>query len=127
MEAFADVLAVGGRSNSPGRSAEVATAVLADPGRVRELLDCAYDEDARVRMRAMDVLEKVGRQDPAVVEPLVEEMLPRLTGSEQASVQWHLAQLLRVVRLTGAQQQTSLPWLRSRVATPDADWIARSR
>ena len=51
-EPFADVLRVGGGSNALGRAGEVVDAVLRDPGRLRELLDCVGDDDAWVRMRA---------------------------------------------------------------------------
>lgn len=124
MESFAEVLQVGGRSNSLGRTGEVVEAVLAEPSRVRELLDCAYADDAWVRMRAVDGLEKVCRHDPALVEPLVPELLDRLTASEQASVQWHLAQVLGQVRLAPGDRDRAVAWLLARVATTDVDWIA---
>ncbi|ROR90349.1 hypothetical protein [Nocardioides aurantiacus] len=120
---FSQVLQVGGRSNSLGRTAEVVDAVVAEPVRLRELLDCVHDQDAWVRMRAVDAVEKVCRVDPGRVAPYVEELLTTWTTSDQASVQWHLAQVLRQVRLTPAQQERAIAWLAARVVTTDADWI----
>jgi len=122
-EPFAEVLRVGGRSNALGRTAEVVDAVLADPARLRELLDRVHDDDAWVRMRAVDAVEKVCRADPGRLDPHVEELLTTWTTSDQASVQWHLAQLLRQVPLTRAQQERAVAWLEARVATTEVDWI----
>ena len=122
-EAFADLLRVGGRSNALGRAGEVVDAVLHHPRRLRELLDCVRDDDAWVRMRAVDSVEKVCRADPDRLQPHVEELLTTWTTSGQASVQWHLAQVLAQVRLTPEQQQRAVVWLRERVATTEVDWI----
>lgn len=120
---LADLLQVGGRSNSLGRTAEVVDVVVADPARMRELLDCVQDEDAWVRMRAVDAVEKVCRVDPGRVAAYVEELLTTWTTSDQASVQWHLAQVLRQVELSPEQQERAIAWLVARVATTDVDWI----
>lgn len=123
MEAFADVLRAGGPTNALGRTGEVVEAVLAAPDRLRELLDCVLDEDAWVRMRAVDAVEKVCRADPARLQPYVEELLGTWTLSPQASVQWHLAQVMSQVRLTHDQQSRAVRWLVDRVSTTDVDWI----
>lgn len=123
MDAFAELLQVGGRSNSLGRAAEVVDAVVADPARLRELLDCVHDEDAWVRMRAVDAVEKVCRVDPSLLDPFVDELLTTWTTRDQASVQWHLAQVLRQVSLSGEQHDRAVSWLVARVATTHVDWI----
>ena len=122
-EPFAELLLVGGRSNSLGRSAEVVDSVLADPPRLRELLDCVHHDDAWVRMRAADAVEKVVGADPRRLRPHVEELLTTWTRSDQASVQWHLAQVLRQVDLTDDQRRRAVAWLAEQVATVEVDWI----
>ena len=123
MERFEDVLAVGGRSNSLGRAGEVLEAVRADPSRTEELFACIAAEDPWVRMRAVDTFEKLVREDPSRGRPWVGRVLGELTRSEQPSVQWHVAQLLDLVELTGAERRTALSWLEERVATTEVDWI----
>lgn len=117
------MLAVGGRTNSLGRTAEVVRAVLADRSRLEELYDCLFEQDAWLRMRAADALEKVCREHPDWLEPFVDRWARDLGASRQASLQWHLAQVYRQVRLTAAQRAVAAAWLEQLVATADVDWI----
>lgn len=123
MEAFEDVLAVGGKSNSLGRAAEVIESVQADPSRLDELFDCISADDAWVRMRAVDSFEKLVREKPVRIRPYLGRIFDDLTKSSQPSVQWHLAQLFSEVELTDAQQRAAIEWLESKIKTTDVDWI----
>ena len=123
MEPFVDILAVGGKANSLGRSAEVLEAVLSDRTRLAELYDCLFADDAWVRMRAADCLEKVCRQHPEWVEPYVDRIFDELASSTQPSIQWHLAQVFAQVKLTPAQRKKAIEWLKSTLAVPTVDWI----
>ncbi|WP_377644711.1 hypothetical protein [Oryzobacter terrae] len=127
MERFEDVLAVGGRSNSLGRAAEVLDVVRADPSRTDELFACISAEDPWVRMRAVDTFEKLVREDPERGRPYTERVVSDLTRSPQASVQWHVAQLVDLLELTGAQRTGAITWLRERLATTDVDWIVAAQ
>ncbi len=57
------------------RNSAVIDAVLADPARVEELFACVVDDDAHVRMRAADAVEKAGRAQPSIVAPLTDRIL----------------------------------------------------
>lgn len=127
MEPFAEVLRAGGHTNSLGRSAEVLDAVRADGSRLEELFACIADDDAWVRMRAVDGFEKLVREDPSRGGPYVGRVLDELTRSDQASVQWHVAQLLDLLALTDAERARGIAWLRARVATTDVDWIVAAQ
>lgn len=127
MEPFAEVLAVGGRTNSLGRAAEVLDVVRADPIRTDELFACIADDDPWVRMRAVDTFEKLVREDPARAAPFVERIVGDLTRSTQPSVQWHVAQLFDLVDLTATQEDAAARWLEERVATTDVDWIVAAQ
>lgn len=122
-EKFADILQAGEHRNSLGRAQEVIETVLANPSRLDELVDCIYDADAWVRMRAIDSFEKIIRQHRDWVRPYVPRIFSELTQSSQASVQWHLAQLFVYITLTHKQQIQAMNWLKARLATTDVDWI----
>ena len=123
MEAFADVLAEGGRSNSLRRAGEVVDAVLADHERLDELWACIGHDGAYVRMRAIDSFEKVVNEQPAWADPYVPRIVDGLSASRQPSIQWHVAQLFPQVRLDDDQRERAIAWLLARLTTTDVDWI----
>jgi hypothetical protein len=122
-EAFADVLAVGGKTNSLGRAHEVIEAVLGDKALLKELYKCLSHEDVWVRMRAADSLEKVCRIHPDWLEPYVDRLSKDIASSGQASLQWHLAQIYREVSLTAEQKCLAISWLRGLLSSVQVDWI----
>jgi hypothetical protein len=123
VESFEEILRSGGRTNSLGRAGEVVTTVLSSPARLDELYDCVSADDAWVRMRAIDSLEKICRTRPEWIRPHVPDVLARLAHSDQPSIQWHVAQILAEVPLTEEQHVTAVAWLSSRLATTEVDWI----
>lgn len=122
-ETFADILMVGGKSNSLGRANEVLQLVLEDKSRLQELYDCLFEEDAWVRMRAADALEKVCRKHPDWLVPYIDRLQTELGDSTQPSVQWHLAQIYRQVALSEKQKTFAIDWLRRLLSTSEVDWI----
>jgi hypothetical protein len=122
-EPFAQMLAVGGRSNSLGRVDEVIALVLADRARLDEVYGCLFEADPWIRMRAADALEKVCRERPDWLVPYVDRFLGQLGGSGQPSIQWHLAQIYRQVPLTPGQKAAATAWLEGLLSTTDVDWI----
>lgn len=122
-ETFSEILTVGGKSNSLGRAEEVIDIVLHDKSRLEELYQCVFDEDAWVRMRAADSLEKVCRVYSSWLEPYIQRFEKELASSNQPSIQWHLAQMYAQVRLTDSQQTFAIKWLKKLVSTIEVDWI----
>lgn len=122
-ETFVDMLAVGGKTNSLGRAAEVVDAVLNDKSRLDELYNCVFHDDAWVRMRAIDSLEKVCRIRPDWIEPYIDKFQKDLATSTQASIQWHLAEIFGEIRLTPDQKRFAVNWLAQLLSTVDIDWI----
>ena len=122
-ENFAQMLAVGGKSNSLGRVNEVIALVLRDRPRLDELYTCLFNEDAWIRMRAADALEKICRQHPDWLLPYIDKFLAELAASTQPSIQWHLAQIYRQVALTSQQKRLVMQWLAQVLSTKDVDWI----
>jgi len=123
QEPFADILKVGGKSNSLGRSQEVIESVLADHDRLDELYACLFMPDGWARMRAADAIEKVCRVNPAWIEQYTDRILTDLSTSRQPSIQWHLAQIYRQIDLTLQQRQSVILWLENLLSTVDVDWI----
>lgn len=123
-ENFATMLVVGGKSNSLGRVNEVIEAVFADKSQLDELYACLFDEDAWVRMRAADAIEKICRQHPDWLQPYIDRFSVELHASDQPSIQWHLAQIYREVSLTNEQKATAIAWLEQLLSTKETDWIA---
>jgi len=122
-EKFTEMLAIGGKSNSLGKAHEVVELVLHNKSRLDELYSCLFDEDAWIRMRAADALEKVCRQHPDWLVPYVDKFQNELAASTQPSIQWHLAQMYAQLDLTNKQKQFAIRWLKELLSTKDVDWI----
>lgn len=123
MESFAEMLAAGGKSNSLGRAGEVVEKVLHDNSRLDELYNCLFDDDAWVRMRAADSLEKVCRARPDWLLAYIDRFSTEVATSTQPSIQWHLAQMYAEVTLTASQKRFAISWLKRLLSSSQTDWI----
>lgn len=123
---FATMLAEGGKKNTLGRAEEVVGIVLADHARLDELYRCLFEDDAWLRMRAIDALEKVCRAHPEWLEPYVERLLSEVAAIDQASIHWHLAEIFRKVELTRDQRERAIALMKRNIASNSADWIVAS-
>lgn len=122
-ENFTEMLAVGGKSNSLGRVNEVINQVLHNQSRLNELYDCLFNDDAWIRMRAADALEKVCRKHPDWLQPYIDRSFNELIASSQPSIQWHLAQIYKQVSLTNDQKWIAIRWLKKLLSSKEVDWI----
>jgi len=122
-EAFIEVLKDGGKSNSLGRSEEVLAEVLQNNNRLPELYDCISADDAWVRMRAIDTLEKILRIHPEWSKPFLDDIFTNLLVVDQPSIQWHLAQIFREVNLSEGQKVKATDWLSDLLSSTSVDWI----
>lgn len=100
----------------------VVGAASGQPERLAELVECVFSEDVIVRMRASDALEKVCRARPGLVQPFVPRLLTEMSRIDQASVQWHLAQILTEVQLDERQRAEAIAILERNLDT-SGDWI----
>jgi len=117
------MLLVGGKANSLGRVNDVIEVVLADQSRLDELYKCLFEEDAWVRMRAADALEKICRVHPDWLLPYIDMLQADFASNTQASIQWHMAQIFAEVELTTKQKEFAIHWLQALLATETTDWI----
>ena len=120
---FSEILTDGGHANSLGRVDDVINAVLQDTSRLEELYGCLFHEDAWVRMRAADALEKICREHPDWIAPYIDRIQQELADSTQASIQWHIAQIYQQVELTDTQKKQAISWLKQLISTTEVDWI----
>ena len=122
-QSFAQKLAVGGKANSLGLAEEVVQDVIADKNRLDELYACLFEEDACVRMRAADALEKVCRVHPEWLMLYADRIIHEMGKSTQPSLQWHVAQMLNELPLNESQQRDAVVWLTERLEEKEGDWI----
>lgn len=120
---FSDMFMEGGHANSLGRVNDVIELVLRDKSRLDELYNCLFHDDAWVRMRAADTLEKICRTHPDWLVSYIDRIQKELSASTQASIRWHVAQIYEQVPLTDKQKEHAQTWLASLLSGKDADWI----
>jgi hypothetical protein len=95
----------GGDRRSIGRSNQIAKVVLSEPKRFAELIECLWDEDPIVRMRAADAAEKVTVTRPELLKPHKQELLGLLAEAEQIELRWHLALMVPRIELSAPERQ----------------------
>jgi len=82
-----------------GRSQEVVEEVLNDNSLFHELFEGLSDSNPAVRMRAADALEKVTAQKPELLKPYKSKLVEISKEATQQEVQWHIAQMLGLLKL----------------------------
>ena len=111
-ESIRSMLAVGRHRISSGRTADVVSLVRAYPKKAAQLLECLWDEDPNVAMRAADALEKLTRRRSPDPDAIQKAILKTLQGSWKAlligilaeasenKLRWCLAQVVTRLTLT---------------------------
>jgi hypothetical protein len=95
----------GGDRRSIGKANQIAILVLSEPKRFAELIQCLWDEDPIVRMRAADAAEKITVTRPKLLNPHKQELLGLLAEAEQIELRWHLALMVPRLSLTSPERQ----------------------
>ena len=94
----------GGDRRSIGKSNQIAKLTLSEPKRFAELLECLWNEDPVVRMRAADAAEKVSVTQPELLNPHKRELLGLLAEAEQIELRWHLALMVPRLALSRSEK-----------------------
>ncbi|MGA7831543.1 MAG: hypothetical protein WCA21_11320 [Terracidiphilus sp.] len=102
-ETIHSMLAVGRRPLSSGRTAEVVNLVRAQPKRAEQLIECLWDDDSVLAMRAADALEKLSRTMPALLNAWKAPLLGLLAEATQNKLRWSLAPVIPRLRLTHSE------------------------
>ncbi len=96
---------LGGDRRSIGESNRIAKFVLSEPKQFAELMECFWDEDPIVRMRAADAAEKISVSRPEMLNPHKRELLGLLAEAEQIELRWHLALMVPRLALTSPERR----------------------
>ncbi|MGA3346700.1 MAG: hypothetical protein ABSC76_17730 [Terracidiphilus sp.] len=102
------MLTAGRHRISSGRAAEVVELVRAHPKKASQLLECLWDEEPAVAMRAADALEKLTRPGPQTPDSLrtmlqctwKEPLIGLLAEATEKKLKWCLAGVVPRIRLT---------------------------
>jgi hypothetical protein len=122
-ESFEKML-TGGHPNSLGRTLEVVELILQDKKRVAELLDTYSSSDEVVRLRISNALKRICKEHPDWIYPYTDILLSKIAKINQASTQWTLATLFRLLSssLTTDQKDLAIQHLKHNLDT-HSDWI----
>ena len=114
----------GGHPNSLGRTIEVVEIVLNDPSRLVDLFSCYFSDDEVVRLRVSNAMKRVCREKPEWLIPFIDDFLDEISKISQASTQWTLADLFRMLwaSMTQIQQERAKELLKNNLTTWN-DWI----
>jgi MoxR-like ATPase len=77
-ESIRSMLVAGRHRISSGRTAEVVNLVRATPKILTQVLECLWDEDPSVAMRAADALEKLTRRRSPIPDEIQKSLLKTL-------------------------------------------------
>jgi hypothetical protein len=111
-------LLLGGDRRSIARSGQALKLVRSRPGRVAEVASLARDVDPLVSQRALDLLEKLARDQPGWIEPHKHLFIGDLADSDRWEVRLQIVRALPLFRWAGAQRSRVLAILRRDIAHP---------
>lgn len=95
----------GGDRRSIGKSEEVVANVLKNPDLFGILTAGLSADDAILRMRAADAMEKVSLIHPEYLHQHKKFLIQQAAQSDQKEVRWHLAQMLPRLKLDRVEKQ----------------------
>jgi hypothetical protein len=98
----------GGDRRSIGRSNEVATHVLAHPANFRHLIKGLAANDAVLRMRTADAIEKITAHRPDLLRPYKRKLLAIAGSTEQQEIRWHASLIMPRLELTPKERAVAL-------------------
>lgn len=114
----------GGHPNSLGRTLEVFQFVLQDKDKLEDLYQCYFSEDEVVRLRVSSAMKRVCIEHPDWVYPYTDKLLSEISQIDQASTQWTLAILFRLMsELLTPEQHTSAMKILQTNLDNHTDWI----
>ena len=87
----------GGHPNSLGNTIEVVEDILGDHTIFPELFECYFSDDEVVRLRVSNAMKRICKEHKELLIPYVDRLQNEISQIDQASTQWTLAQLYRML------------------------------
>lgn len=94
----------GGDRRSIGASNEVVAEVLARPALLRLVFEGLEKDDAVLRMRSADAVEKITRGRPGLLRRYKKKILGAIAENDQPEVRWHVALMIPRLELTARER-----------------------
>lgn len=98
----------GGDRRSIGRSNEVVSEVLADPGLFDAVFSGLLTDNPLLRMRSADAIEKITARHPEWLRPYKTMLIGQVAQVDQKEVRWHVAQMLPRIEWNQIERQQVL-------------------
>ncbi len=123
MENF-EVQLSGGHPNSLGNTIAVVDQVLGENKHFNELFNCYFSTDEVVRLRVSNAMKRIAKANLELLLPYTDRFLEEISGIDQASTQWTLAQLFLMLErhMTEVQRKQASDIMKHNLANHD-DWI----
>ena len=114
----------GGHPNSLGNTIEVVEDVLQDHGRFDALFSCYFSIDETVRLRTSNAMKRLCKEVPELLVPYLDRFLIEIANINQASTQWTLAHLFRLLSsyMSSVQKDLATAIMRHNLEYHN-DWI----
>ncbi|MCL4352948.1 hypothetical protein M1615_00555 [Patescibacteria group bacterium] len=109
----------GGDFRSIGKANKVMRYVLGNPKLFKEIFEGMTDADPLIRMRAADVVEKIGKQHPEYLQPFKRQLIDEIAKIPQQEIRWHTAQMFSYLALS--------PKERNQVVKILLSWIEKGK
>lgn len=103
-----------------GRVWEVVELIEGRPERLRQLVECLWDDDPGVASRAADVLERVTRDRPHQAQQWKEALLGLMAETGEKKVRWNLALVVPRLKLTVAECRRAAEILQTYLDDPSS-------
>lgn len=107
------MLSAGGHKLDVGCAREVAALILAQPRKLRQLVECLCDPDPGIANRAVDALERASAQKPAILAPWKDLLLGRMADATEKKLRWNLALLVSRIELSPHEIERAASILRT--------------
>jgi len=114
----------GGHPNSLGNTIEIVDEVLADPTYFAELFNCYFSSDEIVRLRVSNAVKRICIAKKELLLPYIDRLLHEVAKIDQASTQWTLALLFKMLEkdFSSTQFSQAKSIVKNNVAN-HTDWI----
>lgn len=124
MRATFETMLKGGHDGVLGRTINVVRMVLAEPGRLGDLLGCDASADPVVRLRTSNAPKRVAAERRDLLLPFIGRLITEVGPLDQAAARWTLAQLSdRRAPDMDARQRAAATHLMARNLEASDDWI----